>query len=160
MILRPLAFFAALMAATPIGAADASLDEGADPLAVWQADPTVIFEAGDIDLAAFQWIARPIVIFADTPADPRFKEQMELLTARPGELAERDVIVITDTDPSEPSAIRRTLRPRGFMVALIDKDGRVNLRKPFPWSVRELSRSIDKMPLRQEEIRARRGSQG
>ena len=39
---------------------------------------------------------------------------------------------------------------------LIGKDGTVYLRKPFPWSVREISRSIDKMPLRQQEIRDRR----
>jgi len=39
---------------------------------------------------------------------------------------------------------------------LIGKDGGVKLRKPFPWSVRELSRSIDKMPMRQQELRDRR----
>jgi hypothetical protein len=31
------------------------------------------------------------------------------------------------------------------MMALIGKDGRVALRKPFPWDVRELSRTIDRM---------------
>ena len=39
------------------------------------------------------------------------------------------------------------------MLTVIGKDGGVKLRKPFPWDVRELSRSIDKMPLRQQEIR-------
>ena len=48
---------------------------------------------------------------------------------------------------------RRKFRPRGFMLTLIGKDGEVELRKPFPWDVREISRSIDKMPLRQQEIR-------
>jgi len=38
----------------------------------------------------------------------------------------------------------------------VGKDGRVALRKPAPWSVRELSRSIDKMPLRQQEMADRR----
>ena len=42
------------------------------------------------------------------------------------------------------------------MLALIDKDGGVKLRKPFPWDVREITRSIDKMPLRQQELRDRR----
>ena len=42
------------------------------------------------------------------------------------------------------------------MLVLIGKDGSVYLRKPFPWSVREIGRSIDKMPLRQQEIRDRR----
>ena len=71
------------------------------------------------------------------------------------EMVERDVVLITDTDPAAKSAIRLKLRPRGFMLALVGKDGRVNLRKPRPWDVRELSRSIDKMPLRRQEIRDR-----
>jgi hypothetical protein len=49
--------------------------------------------------------------------------------------------------------LRTKLRPRGFMVVLIGKDGGVKLRKPFPWDVREFSRSIDKMPMRQQELR-------
>jgi hypothetical protein len=45
------------------------------------------------------------------------------------------------------------MRPRGFMLVLVDKEGQIELRKPFPWDVREITRSIDKMPLRQREIR-------
>ena len=45
------------------------------------------------------------------------------------------------------------LRKRGFMFVLIAKDGTKVLRKPFPWDVREITRSIDKLPLRQQEIR-------
>lgn len=127
-----------------------------DAVARWQADRTTIFEAREVDLAAFAWIARPVVIFADTPADPAFKRQIEFLTQRPDELAERDVVLITDTSPGEMSAIRKTLRPRGFMLTVIGKDGQVKLRKPFPWDVRELTRSIDKMPMRQEELGEKR----
>lgn len=39
------------------------------------------------------------------------------------------------------------------MLTLMGKDGNVKLRKPFPWHVREITRSIDKMPMRQREIR-------
>jgi hypothetical protein len=35
------------------------------------------------------------------------------------------------------------------------KDGQIKLRKPFPWDARELSRSIDKMPMRQQEMRSK-----
>lgn len=104
-------------------------------------------------LAPFLWVARPVVVFADTPNDPRFIQQIELLQARKEQLFQRDVVVIADTDPATPSEIRRQLRPRGFSIVLIGKDGRVNLRKPEPWDVRELTRAIDKMPLRQQEIR-------
>ena len=59
--------------------------------------------------------------------------------------------------PAAETAIRTELRPRGFMLVLIGKDGFKYLRKPLPWDVREITRSIDKMPLRQQEIRDRRG---
>lgn len=112
--------------------------------------------AADVTLSEFLWQKRPVVVFADTPADPAFAEQMRHLEARWPELAERDVVVITDTDPSAASDARSRLRPRGFMFVLMDKDGTVAQRKPFPWDVREISRAIDKMPIRREEIRAQR----
>jgi hypothetical protein len=112
--------------------------------------------AADVTLSEFLWLKRPVVIFADTPADPAFAEQMRFLEDRWPELAERDVVVITDTDPSAGSDARTRLRPRGFMFVLMDKDGTVAQRKPFPSDVREISRAIDKMPIRREELRARR----
>lgn len=105
------------------------------------------------DLNEFLWVNRPLIIFADTPADPRFVQQMEYIEARLDDLAERDVIVLTDTNPKGESALRKELRPRGFMLVLIGKDGRKYLRKPFPWKVREITRTIDKLPTRQQEIR-------
>ena len=109
------------------------------------------------NLDEFVWIKRPLVVFADSPADPRFIQQMEFITDRLDELAERDVIVLTDTNPGGESALRERLHPRGFMLVLIGKDGTIYLRKPLPWDVREISRSIDKMPMRKQEIRDRRG---
>jgi len=122
----------------------------------WSEDPTQVFDGAEISLDELNWVLRPLVVFADTPNDPRFQQQMDLLLADMDRLAERDVIVITDTDRAAMSDIRTTLRPRGYMMALVGKDGRVALRKPSPYSVRELSRSIDKMPLRQQEIADRR----
>ena len=145
-----LAAIAALFAST------ATAQDAIAPLDAWQVDRTVVFEGTDIVLDDFIWQARPLIVFADSPFDPLFIQQMELLAARVDELAERDVIVITDTDPSVLSDLRRTLRPRAFMLTLIGKDGQIKLRKPAPWDVRELSRSIDKTPLRQQEIRDRR----
>ncbi len=156
LTVRTSLIIAALLAgALPAAATDGSTDGPVDPVAAWQADPATPLDGAEIDLDAFQWIARPVVVFADTPADPRFREQVELLEARTEALVDRDVVVIIDTDPSARSDLRRTLRPRGFMLALIGKDGGVKQRKPLPWNVREISRAIDKMPLRKQEIRAR-----
>ncbi|WP_366868874.1 DUF4174 domain-containing protein [uncultured Tateyamaria sp.] len=110
------------------------------------------------DLNEFVWEKRPIIVFADSPNDPNFRLQMEYLENRERDLVDRDVIVLTDTDPSVDSALREKLRPRGFMLVLIGKDGGVKLRKPFPRDVREITRTIDKMPMRQREIRERRAN--
>lgn len=147
-----------MVAGSAVMAADATVAE-LDPVTLWEADRSTIFDASEIDLDAFKWIARPVVVFADTPADPAFKRQIELLSSRLDELAERDVVLITDTSPDERSDLRRRLRPRGFMLTLIGKDGDVKLRKPFPWDVRELTRSIDKMPMRLQEVRERQVSE-
>lgn len=118
----------------------------------WQADPAELFDASEINLADLAFIARPVVVFADSPNDPRFAEQIRLLLAQAQDLAPRHVIIVTDTDPAAASPLRLLLRPHGFALVLIDTDGRVALRKPEPWDVRELTRVIDKMPSRLREI--------
>lgn len=129
--------------------------EPATPLEQWEADPTIVFDAAEVDLGDFMWSARPVVVFANSERDPAFAEQMERLLEEVDPLLDRDVVLVVDTDPEAGSAIRERLRPRGFMLVLIGKDGQVKLRKPFPQTVRELSRSIDKMPMRQREFRER-----
>ncbi len=124
------------------------------------AEGLTIIDAEGVSLDEFRWRNRLVVVFADAPIDPRFTEQMQMLRARPDPLIERDVIVITDTDPDARSDVRQTLRPRGFQLALIGKDGEVELRKPSPWSSREISRTIDKMPLRLQEIREQKAGAG
>ena len=111
--------------------------------------------AGEATLADFAWIKRPLVVFADNPADPRYVQQMQLVLERADTLMERDVVVLTDTDPAARSPLRLALRPRGFGFVLLAKDGTVIIRKPEPWDVREITRSIDKQPLRQQEVRDR-----
>jgi hypothetical protein len=117
----------------------------------------MIQPAGDTDLSVYKWDKRPIIVFADSPEDPYFAEQIDKITEGLDVLADRDVVVLTDTDPDTLSPLRRKFRPRGFMLVLVGKDGHVKFRKPLPWTVREITRSIDKMPMRQREIRERRG---
>jgi hypothetical protein len=116
-----------------------------------------VLQANDVDLNDFLWVARPVVVFADSPNDPRFAEQVALLADRPDALAERDVVVIVDAERGSGSQPRTQLRPRGFMLVIMDKDGEVELRKPAPWDVREITRTIDKMPSRQQELRFEAG---
>ena len=140
-------------------AADTVAAPGAEPIGTEAADPT--FRPADMpDLSEFLWLKRPVLVFADSENDPAFAEQIELLLEGEGQLIERDVVVLTDTDPTARSAMRLKMRPRGFMLVIVGKDGQVKLRKPFPWDVREITRSIDKMPIRQKEIRDAKERQG
>lgn len=116
------------------------------PLTALAQTPFAPVSASEVVLADLLYLKRPVVVFADSPADPNYLRQIELLARDPDALAERDVVVITDTDPANPSDIRRKLRPRGFSLVIIDKDGKTTLRKPLPWDVREIGNAIDKFP--------------
>ena len=110
-----------------------------------------VLPATEVQPAEFLWQARPLVIFADTAADPAFVEQLAALRRDPLPLLLRDVVVITDTDPSVTSSWRRQLRPEGFSLVLMDKDWKPSIRKPLPWDGREIINSIDKMPIARTE---------
>ena len=145
------ALFISLLLASPVAALDVS--EPAEPPMFETID------AADVTLDDFLWVKRPIVVFADSPFDPRFQEQLELLEADFEELFIRDTVVIVDTDPKARSGVRLDLRPRGFALVLVGKDGQVKLRKPAPWDVREITHAIDKWPIRLKEIRDAQGKE-
>lgn len=130
-----------------------SPEEMSDPAAPEPERPELtVYEAAEVSPDEFLWTSRPVVVFADTPNDPAFAEQMQALRSAPRMLIERDAVVITDTAPQSGSVWRQRLHPKGFSLVVMDKDGQVKLRKPLPWDVREISRAIDKFPLRRQEI--------
>lgn len=104
-------------------------------------------------LQALQWVTRPIFIFADSPADPRVTEQVKTLEDAANDMEERDVQIFVDTDPAAKSEFRQKFRPRGFSVLLVGKDGQIKYRKPSPVPADEFMRLIDRMPMRQQEMR-------
>lgn len=111
-----------------------------------------VLDAATVDPDQFLWTARPVVIFADTADDPAFFDQVASLRRDGRALASRDVVLVLDSDPSANSAWRQQLRPQGFSLVLIDKDGQVKIRRPVPWDAREIGRAIDRLPLRRQEI--------
>lgn len=116
--------------------------------------------AAQVVIADLLFLKRPVVVFADSPNDPNFLRQMELIARDPAPLADRDVVVVTDTDPANPSELRLKLRPRGFGIVIMDKDWQPEIRKPLPWNVREISHAIDKFPLRRQEMTKRPAAGG
>jgi Domain of unknown function (DUF4174) len=122
-------------------------------LPAW-ADEAPVFApvpASEVVEADLLFLRRPVIIFADSPNDPAFVRQMDLLARYYDQLAARDVILIIDTDPANPSALRQKLHPRGFSLILMDKDWKPMMRKPLPWDGREIVNSIDKMPIARTE---------
>ncbi|MBM9594157.1 DUF4174 domain-containing protein [Roseitranquillus sediminis] len=152
----PLVAACAALAATLTLAQDAPAVDAVNAVEAWQEDPMTIFQATEIDIDDFRYVARPVVVFSDTPANPAFGRQVDLIRNRISALAERDVVVVLDAEPDARSELRQRLRPRGFGLVLMNKDGSVALRKPSPWDVREITRSIDKTPERQQELREQR----
>ena len=109
-------------------------------------------ESRTMKVDQFKWLNRLLIVFSDSPNDPRFGEQMQNLQQSQHQLIERDLLVLVDTNPVINSTLRKKYRPRGFVILLISKDGVVVLRKPVAWDVRELSNAIDKLPIRQQEM--------
>lgn len=117
-----------------------------------QATTTAPINAADIVLADLLYISRAVIVFADSPQDPNFIRQMELLALDPARLAERDALLVVDTDPDARTEMRLKFRPRGFSLVLMEKDGTAVIRKPLPWALREITNAIDKFPSRRQEV--------
>ena len=116
----------------------------------------LILDAAGIDPEQFLWDRRIVAVLAHSPNDPSFVQQLRDIRENPGDLLERDVVVLIDSDRSSDSLLRRMLRPRGFMLAIIEKDGEIKQRRPAPRDVREISAAIDHFPMRRQEILERR----
>ncbi|MEL6992115.1 MAG: DUF4174 domain-containing protein, partial [Pseudomonadota bacterium] len=74
---------------TLIGAEENGFED--DPVA-----QSIVMPGDAVDLESLIWVKRPVIVFADSPNDPRFIQQMEFIEERLADLEERDVIVLTD----------------------------------------------------------------
>lgn len=149
---------ALLLASAPLLAQASVPDSGREAGHAFLTDQALIvplepLDAADIDPDDLLWLARPLIVFAESPADPRVIEQLRLLAEQPRPLIARDVVIVVDTDPSARSPFRTELRPRGFSVVLVTKSGSVGRRWPSPRDVREISIAIDNFSLREDALR-------
>jgi hypothetical protein len=114
-------------------------------------DAFAVLPTAVADLDAYRWKNRPVLLFAPSPDDPAYVGQSALLQAMPAGLLERDIVVLSDTEPKEDGALRRRFDVQGFEVLLIGKDGGVKLRKQKLIAAEELFSEIDLMPMRRRE---------
>ncbi len=139
--------------APPAGTQETAVDQDAGTAGLTIIDMTTP-ETVELGIDQHKWVNRLVVVFADAMNDPRYQEQMAFLDEGGQELLDRDVVVLVDTNPAAESVLRLRFRPRGFVVLLVGKDGALALRKPVPWNVRTLRNAIDKLPIRQQEMKA------
>lgn len=100
------------------------------------------------ELNQYKWQKRPLVIFAPFKNDADYLQQMAMLEKNKVQLAERDIVVLSDTAPKDHGKLRAQLNPKGFEVVLVGKDGGMKLRDQKPISAEVLFSTIDQMPMR------------
>ncbi|WP_138470160.1 DUF4174 domain-containing protein [Poseidonocella sp. HB161398] len=137
-MLHPLRLTALLGSLALPALAQAEIPEGAAP-------------ASEAALERYRGDSRPILVFAPDAADPRYQAQIEALEAAAEELAERDMVVLADTDPAAGSELRRGIGAEDAALLLVGKDGGVKLRAAAPVSAQEIIDLVDGMPMRRRE---------
>lgn len=120
---------------------------------------------------------RVLLIFAPTALDLRYGRQLGAFEHHEAELGARDLVLIPliqQPGPPNASPVLHNLRPplvqadeqitfrrrfhiapNDFAVILIGKDGTEKLRASSPITLARLTRTIDAMPGRKEEMRTR-----
>ena len=120
-----------------------------------------------IDLDAYRWQNRIILVFAPVAGDTMYAQQLAAFATREAELADRDLLIgrfpadEEGTFAGQPVtqsggvALReRYAVPAGdFGLILIGKDGGVKLSANEPVSTVRIFELIDSMPMRQQEDR-------
>lgn len=132
------ALSAVILAASTAGATSGTLFRDLDPATA--------------DLNAYQWNKRPVLIFAPSPDDPQLQQALAAMRlAEPG-MDDRDIVVLTDTDPAAGGRLRESLSPEGFTMMLVGKDGGIKLESQEVLGPDQLFATIDRMPMRQREL--------
>lgn len=114
-------------------------------------------------LADHAWHDRVLLVFAANDAAPPLAVQRAHIDQSQHDFADRDlraILVVGNTvTGSTDNAIdlrqRFHVSPSAFRVLLIGKDGAVKLDSSEPVVSNEVNATIDAMPMRREELRAR-----
>ena len=113
-------------------------------------------------LRTSHWQRRLLLIGAPTAAQADFQRQKTLLTADAKGLAERDMEVLEvlydQLSPADRQCWAQQLgQPlAGFRVVLIGKDGGVKRTETQPLALASLFGTVDKMPMRRQEMRSKK----
>jgi hypothetical protein len=112
-------------------------------------------------IRASRWRQRVLLVAAPTATLAAFQTQHELLAPAARQLQERDMLVLDvlhdHLSPADRQYLQRELglHLTGFEVVLIGKDGGVKQRSTKPLAPEALFGTVDKMPMRRQEMRQR-----
>ena len=124
-----------------------------------------------IDLEEYKWKNRLLLVFAPSEDDTRYRSLEKELREQEDAIVERDLLVFRileggesrlgdspiDDDSSALLRDRLAARTGQFTVVLIGKDGGEKLRRSDEVELEAIFSLIDSMPMRQREMRERRG---
>lgn len=100
---------------------------------------------------------RVLLVFAPCDKDLRWQRQSAMLAGSRAQFADRDLVrldVFAAGPKADPSLrARYRVKPSQFRVLLIGKDGHVAYGGPTPVSLHTLTATIDRMPMRRDEMR-------
>ena len=126
-------------------------------------------EQDTVDLAAYQWKNRLLILFTPAEKDLVYQSFKEQLQRRTQEVQDRELLIFHVLETGEgwlaPVPLNKgqvlflrkefSILPGQRIVILIGKDGEVKLRRALPVDLSEIFSVIDAMPMRQREIRKR-----
>lgn len=115
-------------------------------------------------IRASRWQHRLLLIGAPTASQAEFQRQKKLLAAEAKGLAERDFkiieVVYDQLTPADRQCWTRQLGQSlaGFRALLIGKDGGVKRTETQPLASADLFGTVDKMPMRRQEMRGKKSN--
>jgi len=126
-------------------------------------------EQDTVDLAAYQWKNRLLILFTPAEKDLVYQSFKEQLQRRTQEVQDRELLIFHVLETGEgwlaPVPLNKgqvlflrkefSILPGQRIVILIGKDGEVKLRRALPVDLSEIFSVIDAMPMRQLEMRER-----
>ncbi|MDZ7604079.1 MAG: DUF4174 domain-containing protein [Cyclobacteriaceae bacterium] len=119
-----------------------------------------------VDLSAYKWKNRIILVFPDLPDESTGKQQIETLLVNKKELEDRNLVIFKILNDDTATSLisgesfkfkndfyKQFKVERGFFrILLIGKDGTVKLNSDNRVEPRQIFTLIDSMPMRQSEM--------
>lgn len=123
----------------------------------------------EFKLSDYQWQNRILLVFAPSTDSSQYRQQMQTWQADAAGTDDRDLKLVQILGTGESQVDRRSLSsasaerlrqqfgilPEEFAVILVGKDGTEKQRSQAPIDLAMLFRTIDAMPMRQQEMRSR-----